>query len=234
MNPEMTQSRSRLKTPRAAGVAGVLFSLLFIASLVLIRVSVPFDPLEAGAWLSSEVGAVTLALNLIPFAGIAFLWFIGVVRDRFGEAEDRLFATVFLGSGLLFLAMIFTSAAVAGSIILAYGNTPGKLIDSEVYTFGRTVMYSIANVYALKMAGVFMISTTTLSFRLQIFPRWLIIVSYVLAVALLLNVVSIEWIILVFPLWVLLISVMILIENYRHRAGADEVGLTAEAAGGAK
>ena len=42
-------------------------------------------------------------MNLIPFAGIAFLWFIGVLRDRLGEQEDRFFATVFFGSGLLFL-----------------------------------------------------------------------------------------------------------------------------------
>jgi hypothetical protein len=55
-----------------------------------------------------------LALYLVPFAGIAFLWFIGVLRDRLGELEDRFFATVFFGSGLLFLAMLFASAAVAG------------------------------------------------------------------------------------------------------------------------
>jgi hypothetical protein len=29
---------------------------------------------------------VSLALGLLPFAGIAFLWFIGVVRDRLGPA----------------------------------------------------------------------------------------------------------------------------------------------------
>jgi len=49
----------------------------------------------------------------LPFAGIAFLWFIGVLRDRLGELEDRFFATVFLGSGLLFLAMLFASCSSA-------------------------------------------------------------------------------------------------------------------------
>jgi hypothetical protein len=42
-----------------------------------------------------------LAVNQVPFAGIAFLWFIGMLRDRLGEFEDRFFATVFFGSGLL-------------------------------------------------------------------------------------------------------------------------------------
>jgi hypothetical protein len=62
--------------------------------------SVRADPLETGAWLKTSSNKVGLALNLVPFAGIAFLWFIGVLRDRLGELEDRFFATVFLGSGL--------------------------------------------------------------------------------------------------------------------------------------
>jgi len=46
------------------------------------------------------------------------LWFIGVLRDRLGEREDKFFATVFFGSGLLFLAMLFAAAAVAGALII--------------------------------------------------------------------------------------------------------------------
>ena len=74
-----------------------------------------------GTWLtdSGRRTAVAIALNLIPFAGIAFLWFIGVVRDRIGGREDRFFATVFLGSGFLFVGMLFVAAAVAGGLISA-------------------------------------------------------------------------------------------------------------------
>ena len=80
----------------------------------------------------------------MPFAGIAFLWFIGVLRDRLGELEDRFFATVFLGSGLLFLAMPFASAAVAGGIIIAYAARPEGLLDSATFTFARAVFRAIA------------------------------------------------------------------------------------------
>jgi len=102
--------RARMKAPRSAAIAGILFSVLLIGGLLLFRLSVRADPLEAGAWLKTSSKTIALALNLIPFAGIAFLWFIGVLRDRLGELEDRFFATVFLGSGLLFLAMLFASA----------------------------------------------------------------------------------------------------------------------------
>jgi len=82
MTQELDLSRSRLTTPRAASIAGILFSLLYMAVIILIRSAVPEKPEELGDWLSTGWKTVTLALNLLPFAGIAFLWFIGVVRDR--------------------------------------------------------------------------------------------------------------------------------------------------------
>ena len=124
-----------LNDPRAAAVAGILFSVLLIISLVIIRLYMPADPHDAGQWLAGNGGPIELALNLLPFAGIAFLWFIGVLRDHLGEHEDRFFATVFLGSGLLFLAMMFASAALAGGILIAYSVSPTALADSTTYAF---------------------------------------------------------------------------------------------------
>lgn len=208
-------SRQSLTTPRAAAVAGIAFSLLLIASLALIRLAVPRDPQDAGEWLAGGWRSVTLALNLLPFAGIAFLWFIGVVRDRLGQREDRFFATVFLGSGLLFLAMLFASAAVAGGILHVYGATPRLLFESGLYTFGRTVTYEIMNIYAMKMAGVFMISTSTLSLRTGIVPRWMAFLGMACALFLIFSLGFFYWAPLVFPLWVLLISIHILLANLR-------------------
>ena len=118
-----TAVRAALKTPRAAAFAGVAFSVMFAVQLVLVRTVVPSDPNDAGRWLSdsSRRGAVLFALSLVPFAGIAFLWFVAVLRDRVGEAEDRFFATIFLGSALLFVAMLFVASAVAGGLIASSG-----------------------------------------------------------------------------------------------------------------
>ena len=110
-------ARDRIRTPRAAAVAGIAFSLLLGAVFVLVHLAVPAHPGDAEEWLSnrSNRNSLVVALYLLPFAGIAFLWFIGVARDRIGEHEDRFFATVFLGSGLLFIAMLFASAASASA-----------------------------------------------------------------------------------------------------------------------
>jgi hypothetical protein len=214
-----TLTQASLTTPRAAAFAGIVFSVLLIVSLVLIRISVPTNPQDAGSWLSGGWRSVKLALNLVPFAGIAFLWFIGVVRDRLGEQEDRFFATVFLGSGLLFLATLFASAAVSGSVLRIYGANPGQLIEVGPYTLGRSLTFEVMNIYALRMAGVFMISTCTLSLRTGIAPRWMAFLGLALALFLLLSLGVFLWAELVFPLWVLLISVHILLANYGRSKG---------------
>jgi hypothetical protein len=210
--------RDRLKAPRAGAVAGIVFSILLIVSLVLIRVSVPAIPGDSATWLSGSEKSIRLALDLLPFAGIAFLWFIGVLRDRMGALEDRFFATVFLGSGLLFLAMIFALSAVAGGLMMAYETIPGKLMDSGIYTFARTVVYQFGSVFAMRMAGVFMMSTCTLAIRIGMFPRWMAFLGYALALLLLLSIGRFYWTQLLFPLWVLMISVHILLANLRPKA----------------
>ena len=224
MNEELALRRARLTTPRAAAVAGVLFSVLLIAALVLIRISIPSDPRGASDWLVSSGKTVTLALNLVPFAGIAFLWFIGVVRDRLGDYEDKLFSTVFLGSGLLFLAMLFASAAIAGGVIIAYDAGQSQFTDSGAYGFGRAVTFVALNTYAMRMAGVFMISTCTIFVRTGVMPRWMAWLGYALALVLLLTISSFSWVALVFPAWVFVISVYILFENLRGKPGAVSLG----------
>lgn len=206
-------SRSTLRTPRAAAVAGIVFSVLLTVSLVLIRTTMPASPEDAGAWLTDGARTMTLALNVLPFAGIAFLWFIGVIRDRLGQLEDRFFATVFLGSGLLFLATLFASAAMAGGLLRMYASAPRLTLDSGLYAFTRIVTYELMNVYTLRMAAVFMISTCTLSLRTGIIPRWMAYLGLALALFLLLSLGTFSSAPLVFPLWVLLISVYILVSN---------------------
>jgi len=215
-------THAHLKTPKAAAIAGIAFSLLLLLILWLLRTSIPADPLEPGAWLATDTRAVTVALNLMPFAGVAFLWFIGVLRDRLAQLEDRFFATVFFGSGLLFLAMLFAAAALIGAIVLVASiSTPHELTNSATFRFARAASYIIANVYALKMAAVFMISTSTVVIRTGIAPRWIAFLGFALALMLLMGSFFISWSFAVLPFWVFLISVYILIDNLGGNSKAD-------------
>ena len=215
-------THAQLKTPKAAAIAGIAFSLLLLLILWLLRTSIPADPLEPGAWLATDTRAVTVALNLVPFAGVAFLWFIGVLRDRLAQLEDRFFATVFFGSGLLFLAMLFAAAAVIGAVVLVASiSAPDELMNSATFRFARAASYIIMNVYALKMAAVFMISTSTVVIRTGIAPRWIAFLGFLLALMLLIGSFFISWSFAVLPFWVFLISVYILTDNLVGNSKAD-------------
>src|SRR5260370_33612897 len=155
----------------------------------------------------------------MPFAGIAFLWFMGVVRDGLGRYEDKFFSTVFLGSGLLFLAMMFVAAGVGAG--LERSHAAG---DPDVATFGQMVLLAVSKTYALRMAAVFMISLATIWLKTGLMPRWLVAVSYLAAGGLLVAGDITMWLVVAFRAWGLVARVLVLarggvIEPDRHGAG---------------
>jgi len=182
-------------------------ALLLGATMVLVRSAIPADSAGATNWLTdpSSRDAVRVALDLVPFAGIFFLWFMGAVRDYFGEAEDKFFATLFLGGGLLFVAVLFVlSAATFGLLAMSRESSQLQLV--------LTLLES----YCTRMAAVFTLATTTIGRGLGIFPRWLVWLGYL--VALVLLFVSVAWSELVFPLWVLVVSSYIFLAGPRGQS----------------
>ena len=223
-HPAAVVTRSAIRTPRAAAVAGIVFAVLLTTTFVLLRWALPSDTESAGDWLDDggRQDAVVLALNLLPFAGLAFLWFIGVIRDRIGAGEDRFFATVFLGSGLLMIAMLFTGGAVAGGLLLSDDST--GVPESEMWSFGRRVTLTLLQVYAMRMAAVFTISTTTIAARLGLVPRWLVVFGTVTGLVLLLSAGYVPWLELIFPVWVFVLSMHILFTTFPSQAQIDVTG----------
>jgi len=209
--------RPALRTQRAAAFAGIVFSVLCAIAMVCIRLVVPPFPQDSGQWIldSSRRDLVLLALNLVPFAGIAFLWFIGVIRDRVGTAEDRLFATVFLGSGLMFTAMLFAAVAVAAGLIDQAGSDPAALLHSGTWGTERHIVAELMSL-ALRMAGVFTIATSTILIRTRTMAKWFALVGCGVGVILLLVVGILPWVELLFPAWVFVLSLLILYAHFRR------------------
>ena len=216
---QVSLTRKSLTTPRSAAVAGILFAVLYSTGLVLVRLSIPAHPaIDNAAWMEANSGKIALALNLVPYAGIAFLWFIGVIRDRLADSEDRFFATVLLGSGLLFLALTFAGAALAGGLLSSFAVQSKAMVESGVFVYGREVMFQILNVYAIRMAGVFMLSLGTIWLRTGLMHRGWAFVTYALAFLLLVSIGLSLWVTLIFPGWVLAVSVYFLIRNQRDQS----------------
>lgn len=221
MAPERLRIYDRIRAPKAAAIAGIIFGVLLLVALVLVLLALPENPLESVGWIAANRSHLLLSLNLVPFAGIAFLWFMGVVRDHLGDREDQFFATVFFGSGLLFIAMLFVASALMGTLILLLGSKPDFVLAATSYELGWTFSQNLMYIFAIKMAGVFMISTSSLFLRTRILPRWIPILGYVLAVIMIFRIKQIDrigWVFLGFPLWILLISLYILITHYQNKS----------------
>lgn len=213
----LVESTRRAATPIAGSIAGILFAVLFGISVLIIRSSVNDLATHPQAWVQTGAPKLKFAVALVPFAGLFFLWFIAVARERLGRHEDQFFATVFLGSGLLFIAMMFAAAASASAVVVAIGKASGAgFATSETYAFARSLIAQIFNVYALRMAAVFLISQATLWLRTGVMPRWMAFVTYAVALLLLFVVTQAYWVILVFPAWVLLVSCFILVTRLRR------------------
>ena len=213
--PRAIRTPHSLTTPRAAALAGVLFAVLFGAAIILIRSSLPEGVQPGSRWIDTGSDKIKLASELMPFAGICFLWFIGVVRANLGRFEDKFFATVTLGSGLLFLAMMFAASAVG--VGLVESRHYAVCGTGEVGIFGQMLLLNLSKTYALRMAAVFMMSLATIWLRTGLMPRWLVVVSYLAALTLIIGGDTTMWLTLAFPVWVLIVSVLFLV-----RAGAFE------------
>lgn len=207
----------KLSTPRAAAVAGVLFALLFGAALILIRTSLPEHPDIGTSWIESGRGKIHVAALLMPIAGVMFLWFIGVVRDGFGRYEDKFFSSVFIGSGLLFLAMTFVASAVGVALSTGHAFTADAAAHAEVVAFGQVLMMTLTKTYAVRMAAVFMMSLATIWLKTGLMPRWLVMTTYAVVAAVLVSADVSMWIALAFPAWVMVVSLFVLNRRDSHQ-----------------
>ena len=204
-----------VRAPKSAAIAGILFALMLGTVIVMMSSAIPRDPVRAGTWITnaSNRSLVTFAINLIPFAGIAFLWFIGVIRNRLGDREDKFFATVFLGSGLLLVGILFTAAAVLGSALFIYSQSPH--ISTDTLRMALVLAATLLGTFGARMAAVFTLSVTTVGLRTQLVPRWLSVMGVLCAVALIITPPAPKLTQLVFPLWVLTLSLHILVVSMR-------------------
>jgi hypothetical protein len=213
----------QLRAPWAASVAGLLFAGLFTAALVLLRSQSLIDATDSELVeifaTGQDAAGVIGGLYLAPFAGIMFLWFMAVIRDQVGEREDRFFATVFLGSGLIFVALLFAASAVASAPLVGaryLGQGAPTAVEIEA---ARALSYTLMFAFATRAAAVFLLATATVGIRSGTFPRWFAWTGYLLGAALLLAVAFWDWVVLVLPAWVAVVSLFILRRERSRQSG---------------
>lgn len=217
-------TEGRLRTPRAAAVAGIVFAILLIVSMALLQTAMPTDPSSDVRWLTDHDTQVSIAVTLVPFGAIAFLWFMGVLRDLLGRREDQFFGTVFFGSGLLLLGAMFVWVGAIAAAIASANASPDVFADSSAFVFAGSFIKVMGRDVMLRMAGVFMLSAATMWMQTRLVPRWLVVVTYIGAVILLVGGPELGPVRMAFPLWVLTVSAVILVIARRAGHAAVSAG----------
>ncbi len=194
---------------------GIAHALLVIASFILLQpVPRSGDAAVAQAYYAGpESGSVTIAsLYLMPFAGIAFIWFVVALRMWISGTHRRanvLLSNVQLVCGIAYIILLFVAAgslSATAVVIHGAGVTADPLFAILLPSFGDTIV----GVFATRMAAMFVITTTSIARSAHVLPRWFVWLSYLLGIVLLLTSTISRFLVLAFPLWLLLLSVLLL------------------------
>jgi hypothetical protein len=166
----------------------------------------------------SSTVLVTVGLYLVPFAGIAFLWHAHTTRlliQSCTPAPSPIPYGLQLVSGILFVVLLFAGTASAGSVALLKDLTDGPLPSADFVRGALAVGYGMVFVYAIRGAGMYALTTTNLLRQSGIMPTWLAIVSYVLALFLLISTTLHPVVVLLFPAWVVVVGLVVFIRAGR-------------------
>ena len=217
---QRTAVMQRVRQPASAAIDGIIFALILGAVIWLFHDATPDLTSDLGLWVDDpgRKRAVDVALNLIPFAGIAFLWFIAVLRSQVGANEDRFVGTVFLGSGLLFIALLFTAAAALKAVLTLQDS--GVATSTETRALGWTLALSLLGLFGARMAAVFVATVATVGRRSGSLPAWLTVSGYVVALLLLVTPPLPNFGQYLFPGWVLVLSGYLLTGRHHQTRAA--------------
>lgn len=211
-------------------ISGLVFAILLIVALILVREEPGLNASDQ-AYVDFYANGhgntlVTFGLYIVPFAGIAFMWHMATIRTLLDDVLSRSTSVIHrwlqLGSGLIFVCMIFAASAAVGAIALISVFSSAELPPPDVERALNGVGYGLVFVFGVRAAGMFMVATTTLARRANVMRTWLAVVSYLAAAFLLLSATFHLAILLVFPAWTVLISVLLLI---RSRTLSDDIPL---------
>ena len=202
-----------LRTARSAAVAGLAFSIALVAVIILFRAAFPLNALidETAVPSPDAINQSRWALVLLPYVGIAFIWFMAALNYNLGHADHRLFTTVFLASGIVFVGLCFVAGAVASAELEAIV-TEQKLSDASRLIPGATVNTLLIN-YSARMAAVFCLSIATFGRLRKLLPTWLTLLGTLSGLFLLLVPFGVPHIEFIFPAWIAILSVYLLIAD---------------------
>jgi len=213
-SPALARWRRRLTSVEAAALSGVLFAAFYLASLLLGRQGVVgFDeaPSEVAARIAAAEGRDEMLAGyvLASFAAIAFIWFVAVLRRRI-PADERFVTTVFVAGSTIFIALYLAAMSVVAGPHYVESQEDVSFLQPETLMSLQSVTYGLLFVVAPRIQVLVIISATAIGRRHEVFPGWLVLVSYLIAAIQLVNFTLFEPLLLLFPLWVATVGLVLM------------------------
>jgi hypothetical protein len=200
-------------------IAGLVFSALFVLAWFLLRESPSFDSTDQELLAyygdpDQRRNSVIAGLYVVPLAGIAFIWFMAALRDRYlrsATREDTILSTAHVVAGALVVTSLFTLAAF--ELAVSWLGETGSMFDIDGARSLLAVDEALSEIMVLRSAAVFVGVSATRAVRSGLFPRSYGVLSLLTALALLLVYDAVPWVTLLFPAWVAGSSVLILVRR---------------------
>jgi len=203
-----------LEVRRAAirtAALGIAFSTLYLFTFILFGYRAPrvgATDEEVIAFYSDPTDRrllIVIGLYLVPFTGIAFIWFIVALRmwvTASAPRENVLFSNVQLVSGIIFTTLLFVAGAsmsvTAATVEFADGPVD-PLLARQFPQYGSMILL----VFGMRMAAMFVLATSNIGRTTGILPNWFAMMSFVMALGMLLSLSLSPWLVIAFPAWIL-------------------------------
>jgi hypothetical protein len=210
--------------------AGALHACLFLLSYWLVsgQPGPRATDAELVAFYQSEAPRrlIVVGLYLMPFAGIAFIWFIVALRmwiSGHGHPEDVLLSNVQLVSGILFIALFFAAAAATAATATSVEYTSAQvdaIVARQLPSLGNALLF----VFAMRMAAMFIFATSSIGRSTRVLPRWFVLIGYLVGLFLLLSATFSQLLVLVFPIWILALSVFLMLRGHHLSPALTQPG----------
>lgn len=221
LEPEAGRGRSVRQAGILTAIVGIAFSVLFTVSLVLISAVPSADATdqEIREYYNSEAAAtaVTVGLYIMPFAGIAFIWFSVALR-MWAALSTRtlsvLQSNLQFVSGVAFVLLTFISAAALAVVAVTLQVAEGAIDTSAARQF-PVFGVSLMLFFAMRMAAMFVFTTSAIGRSAGILPGWFVYGGFLIGAFLLLSVTFSPLLVVLFPAWVLVLSLILLGEARR-------------------
>ena len=208
------------KSAMLTAALGLLHSAFFVAAIYMVGKAPGPTATDAEIveYYSGNERRWILAagLYLLPFAGIAFIWFTVALRawsKGYIRRENALLSNVQLVAGVIYTAVLFVAAASSSvsASVAEFSDHIDPMLARQFPQFGSALIF----VFAMRMAAMFVLTTTNIMKSTKITPKWFTILGYFVALFLLLTWSVDRALVLVLPIWITIFCILVILRARR-------------------